>query len=98
MLGRGALCWPDLPRLVAGRLLATRRSPCTGRRYCCCCCVFELNLTHYDARFAPNLLKQWLVYLRAYFPQAALLFEQVKRLRDPAQLAAARRHDCGNAA
>jgi tRNA-dihydrouridine synthase C len=31
-------------------------------------------------------VKQWLAYLRAYFPQAALLFERVKRLRDPTQL------------
>jgi len=45
-----------------------------------------LNLAHYDAKYAPNTAKQWLAYLRAYFPQAALLFERVKRLRDPAQL------------
>ena len=44
---------------------------------------FELNLLHYDARNAGNPLKQWLVYLRGYFPQAALLFEQIKRLRAP---------------
>ena len=44
---------------------------------------FELNLQHYDAGHAGNPLKQWLVYLRSYFPQAALLFERVKRLRQP---------------
>jgi tRNA-dihydrouridine synthase C len=29
-----------------------------------------------------NPIKQWLVYLRAYYPQAASLFEKIKRLRD----------------
>ena len=45
---------------------------------------FALNLAHYDARYAPNPLKQWLVYLRGHYFPAALLFEKVKRLRDPA--------------
>ena len=87
MLGRGALCRPDLPRLVAA---ADRREtrpslhwpdvlPLVLR-------FFELNLANYDACYAPNSLKQWLVYLRAYFPQAALLFESLKRLRDPEQV------------
>jgi tRNA-dihydrouridine synthase C len=50
---------------------------------------FALTLASYDARHAGNPLKQWLVYLRGYYPQAALFFEQVKRLRDPAELAEA---------
>ena len=29
------------------------------------------------------------MYLRSYYPQAALLFERVKRLRDPGELQAA---------
>ena len=85
MLGRGALCRPDLPRLVAAANRGEARPqlhwqdivPLVLR-------FFELNLAHYDARYAPNPLKQWLVYLRAYFPQAALLFERIKRLREPA--------------
>ena len=47
---------------------------------------FELNLEHYDACYAGNPIKQWLVYLRSYFPQAALLFENIKRLREPADI------------
>lgn len=84
MLGRGVLCRPDLPRLVAaaGRGESTESMhwpevmPLVLK-------FFELNLQHYDTGHAGNPLKQWLVYLRSYFPQAALLFERVKRLREP---------------
>lgn len=87
MLGRGALCRPDLPRLVA----ATQRGESIASLHWpdilpMLLSFLELNLAHYDARYAPNPLKQWLVYLRAYFPQAGPLFEQVKRLREPAPI------------
>ncbi|NOR39706.1 MAG: hypothetical protein GQ537_00685 [Gammaproteobacteria bacterium] len=47
-----------------------------------------MNLAHYDAGHAGNPLKQWLVYLRSYFPQAAVLFENVKRRRRPEEIMA----------
>lgn len=90
MLGRGALCRPDLPRLVraASRGEALEPLPWPAvlellRHF------FALTLASYDPRHAGNPLKQWLVYLRGYYPQAALFFERVKRLRDPAELAEA---------
>lgn len=87
MLGRGALCRPDLPRLV---LAAATAQPLDSLHWPDVLPLllrfFELNLARYDARHAPNPLKQWLVYLRGYFFPAALLFEQVKRLREPAQV------------
>ncbi len=85
MLGRGVLCRPDLPRLIAAATASgdSRDSlhwdditPLLAR-------FFELNLQRYDSHNAGNPLKQWLVYLRGYFPQAALLFENIKRLRHP---------------
>jgi tRNA-dihydrouridine synthase C len=85
MLGRGVLCRPDLPRLIAAATASgdSRESlhwrditPLLSK-------FFELNLQHYDSYNAGNPLKQWLVYLRGYFPQAALLFERIKRLRNP---------------
>ena len=99
MLGRGALCRPDLPRLVAGAALGhTRESmqwrevlPLLGQ-------FFAMNLAHYDAHYAPNPLKQWLVYLRGHYFPAALLFEKVKRLRDPAQVQSALRTAIAEAA
>lgn len=85
MLGRGALCRPDLPRLIAAATATgDTREPLDWQgitplllRF------FAMTLQHYDAHCAGNPLKQWLVYLRGYFPQAGALFEQVKRLREP---------------
>ncbi len=87
MLGRGVLCRPDLPRQVA----ALQKSKTPDSMHWeqipqLLLHFFELNLANYDARYAPNPVKQWLAYLRAYFPQAALLFEGIKRLRDPQEL------------
>ena len=88
MLGRGALYRPDLPRLIAAEHrdqtlypLAWPAIPPLLQQF------FRSNLEYYDARHAGNPVKQWLVYLRHYFPQAALLFEQIKRLHDPDDVA-----------
>lgn len=85
MLGRGALCRPDLPRLVRSADNGAALTPMAWsdvlpllRHF------FELTLQGYDARHAGNPLKQWLVYLRSYYPQGAVLFESIKRLHDPA--------------
>jgi tRNA-dihydrouridine synthase C len=90
MLGRGVLCRPDLPRLTraafAGEQIPSLYwqdiAPLLSR-------FFELQLLHYDAHHAGNPLKQWLVYLRSYFHQASILFEGVKRLREPGAIRAA---------
>ncbi len=90
MLGRGVLCRPDLPRLIAASLGGARATPLAWRELLPLVLRFyELNLVNYEPRYAPNPLKQWLVYLRGYYLQAAPLFEQVKRLRDPQEVHAA---------
>ncbi len=87
MLGRGALCRPDLPRLVAAAAAGNEPASLHWPDVLPLLLRFlELNLAHYDPCYAPNPLKQWLVYLRAYFPEASAIFEQVKRLREPAQV------------
>jgi tRNA-dihydrouridine synthase C len=87
MLGRGALCRPDLPRLITSIDQGTQPeslhwpdiAPLLLR-------FFELQLEHYDEHHAGNPLKQWLVYLRSYFPQASVLFEKLKRLRQAGEI------------
>jgi tRNA-dihydrouridine synthase C len=88
MLGRGALCRPDLARLVAAACSGgAALEPLHWRDITPLLLqFFALNLARYDAPHAGNPLKQWLVYLRGYYPQAGLLFEQVKRLREPADI------------
>lgn len=83
MLGRGALCRPDLPRLVRDTVRGVESSPLSWSEMLPLVLRFyELNMANYDHRHAPNPLKQWLVYLRGYYLEAAPLFEKLKRLRD----------------
>jgi tRNA-dihydrouridine synthase C len=49
----------------------------------------ERNQQSYDDRYAVNPVKQWLMYLRIYYPQAGALFNEVKRINDPTQMAQA---------
>lgn len=87
MLGRGVLCRPDLPRLVVA--MARGEQPDSLHWPDILPLIlhfFNLTVANYDAYYVGNPIKQWLVYLRSYFPQAAALFEQVKRLRDPEEI------------
>jgi tRNA-dihydrouridine synthase C len=87
MLGRGILCRPDLARLIRAQ---DNNEACEPMPWPAIqqlvLQLFELIVQNYDARYVGNPIKQWLSYQRHYYPQAALLFEQIKRLRDPAQL------------
>lgn len=87
MLGRGVLCRPDLPRLVKsiddGHIMESLSWP---QILPLMLQFFDLTVANYDACYVGSPIKQWLVYLRGYFPQAALLFERVKRLRQLADI------------
>ena len=87
MVGRGVLCRPDLPRLIAaadaGLEIPSLYWPDVLPLILN---FFDLTVRNYDACHVGNPIKQWLAYMRSYFPQAALLFERVKRLRDPAEI------------
>jgi tRNA-dihydrouridine synthase C len=89
MLGRGVLCRPDLPRLIRARDQGHDLPPMNWSEILPLVRqLLALNMTHYDASYAANPIKQWLVYLRSYYPQGALLFERIKRIREPAELLA----------
>lgn len=94
MLGRGVLCRPDLPRLLrAADRDQTRAALHFDDIRALLLHYLAITLEHYDARYAANPIKQWLAYLRHYYPQAAELFVTIKRLRDPLELRAALARD-----
>lgn len=94
MLGRGALCRPDLPRLVKAAANNEALNPLPwGEIVPLILQFYQLTLDNYDACHVGNPLKQWLVYLRAYYPQAALLFDKIKRLREPEAIGAGLRSE-----
>ena len=87
MLGRGVLCRPDLPRLLrAADEGIQRRALRFDEVRALLLHYLDVTLEHYDTRYAANPIKQWLGYLRHYYPQAAALFATIKRLRDPGEL------------
>lgn len=84
MLARGAICRPDLARAIAAHHAGKAVEPMTWSEIGeLLLHFFEANGALYERKYAINPLKQWLVYLQYCYPQAAALFAQVKRIRDP---------------
>jgi tRNA-dihydrouridine synthase C len=87
MLGRGVLCRPDLPRLIRAADLGLEQCALSWDEIRGLLLTYlAVTLENYDARFAVNPIKQWLGYLRHYYPQAAAMFAVIKRILDPEQL------------
>ena len=83
MLARGALCRPDLARAVRHAWHGLNTPAMTWAEVFPLLQIFLRSNAHaYEPRHACNPLKQWLVYLKHYFPQAGALFSSVKRIRD----------------
>lgn len=85
MLGRGALSFPDLAKLIK-----SPQSPTLGwlevlnivSRY-----LKDSNPKH--PLFVSGRAKQWLGFLQMHYPQAGDLFHQVKRLKEASDMFAA---------
>lgn len=82
MLARGALCRPDLALAVRASFEQREHENFSWQQVLPMVQTFlHRNASAYDPRYACNPVKQWLMYLKHYYPQAALLFEAVKRLK-----------------
>ena len=90
MLARGALCRPDLAAAIQGHHRGIEPPAFAWQETQELLIQFlERNQQSYDDRYAVNPVKQWLMYLRIYYPQAGALFNEVKRINDPTQMAQA---------
>jgi tRNA-dihydrouridine synthase C len=90
MLARGALCRPDLAAAIQGHHRGIDPPAFAWQQTQELLIQFlERNQQTYDERYAVNPVKQWLMYLRTYYPQAGALFNEVKRINDPTQMAQA---------
>jgi tRNA-dihydrouridine synthase C len=87
MLARGALCRPDLAAAVHAHHTGSG-APAFGWHETreLLLAFLQRNRELYDARYAVNPVKQWLVYLKVYYPQAAALFSRVKRITTPEEM------------
>jgi tRNA-dihydrouridine synthase C len=87
MLGRGILRRPDLARLIARDHRGETMHPLPWPDVQALLLqLFESSVANYQPRYVGNPIKQWLAYQRNYYPQAACLFERMKRFRDPADI------------
>lgn len=90
MLGRGALCRPDLARLVRAD---QGGAPAEAMAWLDIAVIlqhfFRCKRAECQPRHAAGPVKQWLGYLRHWYPEAALLFAAIKRLNDPVAVSAA---------
>ena len=88
MLARGALCRPDLGAAIHAQQRGVEPEPFAWERVQQLLMYFlEKNREQYHPRYAVNPVKQWLVYLKVYYPQAGALFPKIKRLTDPDEMA-----------
>ncbi|NIB43031.1 tRNA dihydrouridine(16) synthase DusC [Pseudomaricurvus alkylphenolicus] len=81
MLGRGLLAQPDLAREIKARLAGDEYLPLSWPQVAAL--LFDYYLITkdlYPSRFLGNRVKQWLAYMRLRYPEAGLMFEQIKRL------------------
>lgn len=90
MLGRGLLACPDLARQIKTAAACGSEAALSWSEVLDLILYFgRITEAIYEARYVGNRVKQWLSYLRRHYPLAGELFESVKRLRAPAEIAAA---------
>ena len=90
MLGRGILSRPDLALAIkADQGEYAYENKHWQQIYPMVYALFEDSLLTCAPRHMGGPVKQWLGYLRRSYPEAARLFESIKRLRSPEELQAA---------
>ncbi|MFC3607414.1 tRNA dihydrouridine synthase [Stutzerimonas tarimensis] len=87
MLGRGLVSRPDLARQIAAA-----RDGCPVTPFCWTDILpmladfWQLSRRKLSPRYAPGRLKQWLAMLTRSYPEAAVLFAEIRRENDCARL------------
>ena len=98
MLGRGLLACPDLALQICAaqnKTVSSTMEWLTVVDLLAQFCIITEEI--YEKKYVGNRVKQWLGYLRRQYDSAGVLFEQVKRLKWPEDIAlaiAAHKTDC----
>lgn len=86
MLGRGSLCRPDLAAAIRADQQDEVYAALSWEQVQLMVLEYIPNIPLDNPKFAPNRIKQWLNYLRRQYPEAEVLFQQLKRLKTLAEL------------
>lgn len=87
MLGRGLLACPDLARQIKAAVNGEEYQPLNWFDVCKMLrSYYFATLPRYLEKNSGNRIKQWLMYLRLHYPQAAIFFEDIKRKKTVADI------------
>ncbi len=86
MLGRGSLCRPDLAPAIRAAQQQAAYTALSWEQVRHMLLEYIPNIPLDNPKFAPNRVKQWLNYLRRQYPEAEVLFQQLKRLKTLAEI------------
>ena len=87
MLGRGAIANPDLANLIRQNPLQTNKPKNDwAQRLEDLMWMINITMETGNAKFAADRIKQWLAYLKLAYPQADILFQEVKRYKKTEQM------------
>lgn len=90
MLGRGLLARPDLALQIKAFEAGEEYQPMLWQQVCTLLYRFYLETAAaYPEKFLGNRAKQWLMYLQRTYPQAADMFEEIKRMKTDEEFKAA---------
>ena len=82
MLGRGLLAQPDLGLQIKADIAGEPYTPYTWQQVVPLLQAFQtLEAGNCPIKFQGGRLKQWLVYLRDTYPEAKMLFNDIKRIK-----------------
>jgi len=81
MLGRSAMRCPDLARIVKADHQAQQYQPLAWPEVLEMVLRYLHNSENRHPNFVSNRSKQWLVFLQKRYPEAAELFQRIKRLK-----------------
>ena len=89
MLGRGILATPDLAQQIHHHYNGRNCQPMNWAQILNLLLQFcDITEQEYEKKYVGNRVKQWLGYLRKQSTAAAVLFEEIKRLKWPEEIAA----------
>lgn len=87
MIGRGLLACPDLGRQIKAARTGEDYQPLSWLAVCQMLHhYYHATLPRYTEKNCGNRVKQWLMYLRLHYPEAATFFEYIKRKSSPQDL------------
>ncbi len=94
MLGRGILARPDLALAIKSYAQGKIHQPMSWYQTCQLLHQYHQSTKHhYPVKYLGNRVKQWLAYLRVYYPEADQFLESTKRCRDDSVLEKAFAHE-----